>query len=61
MEATRNAPAEGLSVYSTFYLTLPKVRAAQAKTLAKCVALKVIHWSFRKETERFGRSDLGER
>ena len=31
VEATRNALAEGLSVYST----LPKVRAAQAKTLAK--------------------------
>ncbi len=33
VEATRNALAEGLSVYST----LPKVRAAQAKTLAKCI------------------------
>jgi len=40
-----------LSVYST----LPKVRAAQAKTLAKCVPLKVIQLSFRKISEEFGR------
>ena len=55
MEATRNALAEDLSVYST----LPKVRAAQAKTLAKCVPLKGTiselskgNGKFHKETKR---------
>ena len=56
VEATRNALAEGLSVYST----LPKVRAAQAKTLAKCIPLKVTHLSYRKETEKFGRRLRGD-
>jgi len=51
VEATRNALAEGLSVYST----LPKVRAAQAKTLAKCIPLKVTLLRHRKETEKNGR------
>ena len=37
-------------------LTLPKF-----ETLAKCIPLKVRHLRYRKETERFGRSDLGER
>ena len=55
VEATRNALAEGLSVYST----LPKVRAAQAKTLAKCIPLKVRHLSYRKETEKFKRGEVG--
>ena len=54
-EVKRNALAEGLSVYST----LPKVRAAQAKTLAKCIPLKVTYLSYRKETEDFRRG-LGE-
>ena len=36
-------------------LTLPKVRAARAKTLAKCIPLKVIPLSYRKEVEKFGR------
>ena len=36
-------------------LTLPKVRAAQAKTLAKCVPLKGTLLSYRKETEKNGR------
>ena len=56
VEATRNALAEGLSVYST----LPKVRAAQAKTLAKCVPLKGTLLSYRKETEKFGRRLRGD-
>ena len=60
VEATRNALAEGLSVYST----LPKVRATQAKTLAKCVPQKrcvgTIR-SYRKETDKNGRESLGKR
>ncbi len=40
-------------------LTLPKVRAAQAKTLAKCIPLKGTHLSYRKETEEFGRRKRG--
>ncbi len=55
-EVKRNALAEGLSVYST----LPKVRAAQAKTLAKCVPLKGTLLSYRKETEKFGRRLRGD-
>ena len=55
VEATRNALAEGLSVYST----LPKVRATRAEFLAKCIPLKVTYLSYRKETEDFRRG-LGE-
>ena len=40
-------------------LTLPKVRAAQAKTLAKCVPLKGTLLSYRKETEKNGRGLRG--
>ena len=36
-------------------LTLPKVRAAQAKTLAKYIPLKGTLLSYRKETKKNGR------
>ena len=34
-----------------------EVRAAQAKTLAKCIPLKVTYLSYRKETEKNGREE----
>jgi len=37
------------------YSTLPKVRAAQTKTLAKCIPLKVTYLSYRKKTKIFRR------
>ena len=36
-----------------------EVRAAQAKTLAKCIPLKVTYLNYRKETEKFGRGEVG--
>ena len=37
-----------------------EVRAAQAKTLAKCIPLKVTHLSYRKGTEKFARRLRGD-
>ena len=56
VRATRKVPAEVLSVYST----LPKVRAAQTKTLAKFEMKKRCVGTvrrIRKKTERFKRRE----
>ena len=58
IKATPCKPAEGLLVYST----LPKVRAARAKTLAKFEMKKrriETARRIRKETEKFGRGEGG--
>ena len=59
--ATRKASVERLLVYST----LPKVRAAQAVVARRAInfgkvcAVKVIHLSYRKKTNKFGRGEGG--
>jgi len=50
-------------ILMSVYLTLPKVRAAQAvwatraEFLAKCIPLKVTYLSYRKKTERLERRE----